>query len=99
MEDGIIDLIKQERLGGWYVPWPENGVRYFYDSNITSGATFSGKFIIEAFVQLPEGECVYSAKKAFQLSGNLIPSIEVEVIPRPQPLAPVLMTTSTTQGL
>ena len=73
---------QQDRLGGWYVPWPEDDTLYFYNDDYyhgtsTPGAKFSGKFIMEAFVQFPEGECVYSAKKAFQLSGNLIPSIEV----------------------
>ena len=91
---------QQERLGGWYVPWPENDVRYFYGSSVTSGATFSGKFVIEAFVQLPGEECVYSAKKTFQLSEHLIPSIKVETMPtistKPLPVSVPSITTTTT---
>ena len=93
-------LNQQERLGSWYVPWPEDDTLYFYnDSNgiSTQGSTFSGKFIMEAFVQLPEKECVYSAKKAFQLSGNLIPSIEVISAPSPGGGSTPITTTTTIQ--
>ena len=98
---------EQQTIAAWYMPWPEDNVRYFYGaSGITSETKFSGKFILEAFVQLPGEECVYSAKKAFQLSGNLIPSVEIgpspsvlTTLPDPGGGSVPSTSTSTTQGL
>ena len=60
---------QQEAIPEWKISWPENDVISFYNSFYkgisTPGAKFSGKFIMEAFVQFPEGKCVYSAKKSF----------------------------------
>ena len=96
---------EQTISGAWYMPWPEDNVHYFYNNNgITSETTFSGKFILEAFVQLPGEECIHSTKKAFQLPSNLVPSIEnydivVKYHPNdPQPRQTPTPTTITTQS-
>ena len=76
MGDGIIDLINKKVLIHGIFCGEKMMFRYLYDSDVTQGAMFSGNFIIKAFVQLPDRECIYSAKKAFQLLDFLIPSID-----------------------
>ncbi len=67
---------QEKKFGTWRILWQEDDVRSLYGSDVTSGATFSGKFKIEVFIQPSDEECIYSAKSTFQLPDFVIPSID-----------------------